>query len=200
MTSPPLRWHAPRIGPAISIVLLICQSGLYFSDAKTPSRSSSAGNSFASKFDTKLDWDSVLSNGDDNGSDSDYWENEEYQAISSEISNKDFDFEDNSAYKDLQPTGDELKFEMPSLKSVLEEEEFTAYDTTSSNKDALYDAYNELHNLAQVSWVAVGSSVFQFPCLLTLSPCSHFVGIRQAFRRSRRSRGRSPVVWKIRAH
>jgi hypothetical protein len=85
--------------------------------------------------------------------DADYYEGDEEYEYASDSDSQSADTNTGTSSYGFDPGEDEhdIKFEMPSLKSVFSHEK-ESQDKLSSGKGkgALYDAYNQLHTLAQV--------------------------------------------------
>jgi hypothetical protein len=79
-------------------------------------------------------------------SDAEYYEDEEYPADDDENMDQDDDG------KGFGFDEEDFKFEMPSFKSAMADRggEITDRLSSGAGKGALYDAYNQLHTLAQV--------------------------------------------------
>jgi hypothetical protein len=119
----------------------------HLGESKKPSRGKSQPHRSSFKYDEALarsrrpsaeDWDAPMRDEDslpDILSDAEYFEDEEYPA-----DDRDMD------------EGDDVGFEMPSFKSAASDKGGEINDRLSSGvgKEALYDAYNQLHTLAQV--------------------------------------------------
>jgi len=148
------------------LLLLLSLWGALLSpvEAARPNRESSHRS--VSRSQPTEEWDAVQPDDDvfrDSPSDSEYWEDEEY----SEMSNG-FEYSTGSeGYKDVGPTEEEMKFEMPSLRSAFEGRKHDDRLSSGTGKGALYDAYNQLHTLAQVRLYKT-ESCFSKPNILSL--------------------------------